>query len=373
MRLLKLFKMRNLLFTLCILISLAASSFAQIDNGTNYISDSKTKKIATKSQCDVIFTKKGDIIIALVKDTFAEIVKYKTCKDYITNATVSGAIVTLPTYEIDKIVFSNQLTKYYRVKRPITRSRNEIFKGENINPNESLKRNFLFPFMKQKSPPTSIFKNSKLKSNTKLDKSNFVFVSGGFGNQEIIPLFTEIGYLKQKNKRFGIGSSFSFISKPSDFGYNGNYEYVGLYYGPYTINGVYVGNAGYDDDGNYNGTGPYDNLGNYIGYSGGYDEVYGMIKPTINYFSILVDFKFNFLTKKRIQPFIITSLGGSYRSVGYNSTSKYYSDGFVSNSRISTGLDFISKNNKWVFSSFISWTDQPYIDQIIAFKLSFGF
>ena len=60
--------------------------------------------------------------------------------------------------------------------------------------------------MKQNSPPTSIFKNSTLKSNTKLDKSNFVFVSGGFGNQYVMPLFTEIGYLKQKNKRFGIGT-----------------------------------------------------------------------------------------------------------------------------------------------------------------------
>lgn len=370
--------MRKLLFTLCISISLAASSFAQIDNGTNYISDSKTKKIATKSQCDLIFTKKGDIISALVKDTFAEIVKYKTCKDYITNATVSGAIVTLPTYEIDKIVFSNQLTKYYNVKRPITRSRNEIFKGENIKPNESLKRNFLFPFMKQKSPPTSIFKKSKLKSNTKLDKSNFVFVSGGFGNQNSVPLFTEIGFLKQKSKKFGIGTSFSFISKPSVYGYK--YDFVGLSNGPYDQYGNYVGTAGYQQY--WNGStyqyyssnnGPYDQYGNYIGINGGYQNEYNLIKPTINYFSILVDFKFNFLTKKRIQPFIITSLGGSYRSVGYSSITNNYSDSFVSNSRISTGLDFISKNNKWVFSSFISLTDQSYIDEIIAFKLSFGF
>ena len=204
--------MRNLLFTLCILISLAASSFAQIDNGTNYISDSKTKKIATKSQCDVIFTKKGDIIIALVKDTFAEIVKYKTCKDYITNATVSGAIVTLPTYEIDKIVFSNQLTKYYRVKRPITRSRNEIFKGENINPNESLKRNFLFPFMKQKSLSLASLKKPTNKTKTALDKSNFVYISSGFGSEYPEAFFTDIGFLKQKNKKFGIGTSFSYIN-----------------------------------------------------------------------------------------------------------------------------------------------------------------
>ena len=228
MRLLKLFKMRNLLFTLCILISLAASSFAQIDNGTNYISDSKTKKIATKSQCDVIFTKKGDIIIALVKDTFAEIVKYKTCKDYITNATVSGAIVTLPTYEIDKIVFSNQLTKYYRVKRPITRSRNEIFKGENINPNESLKRNFLFPFMKQKSLSLASLKKPTNKTKTALDKSNFVYISSGFGSEYPEAFFTDIGFLKQKNKKFGIGTSFSYIFKPAQLYFNffnGNNEY----------------------------------------------------------------------------------------------------------------------------------------------------
>jgi hypothetical protein len=227
--------------------------------------------------------------------------------------------------------------------------------------------------MKQKSLSAASLKKTTLKTKTELDKSNFVYISSGFANQNSEPLFTEIGFLKQKNKRFGIGTSFSFITKPSDYGYNDNFEFVGLYYGPYTINGVYVGNAGYDDDGNYNGTGLYNSSGNYIGYSGGYDEVYGMIKPTINYFSLLVDFKFNFLTKKRIQPFIITSLGGSYRSVGYSSITNNYSDGFVSNSRISTGLDFISKNNKWVFSSFISWTDQSYIDEIIAFKLSFGF
>ena len=73
-----------------------------------------------------------------MKDTLVNVINYKTCKDYITNATVSGAIVTLPNYEIDKIVFSNQLTKYYNVKGPITRSRYEIFKGQNVNPHESL-------------------------------------------------------------------------------------------------------------------------------------------------------------------------------------------------------------------------------------------
>jgi len=327
MRLLKLFKMRKLLFTLCILISLAASSFAQIDNGTNYISDSKTKKIATKSQCDVIFTKKGDIIIALVKDTFAEIVKYKTCKDYITNATVSGAIVTLPTYEIDKIVFSNQLTKYYRVKRPITRSRNEIFKGENINPNESLKRNFLFPFMKQKSLSLASLKKPTNKTKTALDKSNFVYISSGFGSEYPEAFFTDIGFLKQKNKKFGIGTSFSYIFKPAQLYFNffnGNNEYI---------------------------------------------------TPTINYFSLLIDFKFNFLTEKRIQPFIITSLGGTYRYVGegyFTSINRYY-DELIPNARISSGIDFISKNNKWMFSPSFTLPFLSLIGPIIEFKYSFGF
>ena len=370
--------MKKLLFTLCISISLSVSSFAQIDNGTNYISDSKTKKIATKSQCDLIFTKKGDIISALVKDTFADIVNYKTCKDYITNATVNGGMISLPTYDIEKIVYSNQSTKYYRVKRPITRNRNEKFKNQNIKPNESLKRNFRLPFIKQKSLSAASLKKTTLKTKTELDKSNFVYISSGYGNQNSVPLFTEIGFLKQKNKRFGIGTSFSFITKPSDYGYT--YDFVGLSNGPYTIDGDYVGTAGYQQYWTGSGyqyyssnNGPYDQYGDYIGTNGGYQNEYNLIRPTINYFSILVDFKFNFLTKKRIQPFIITSLGGSYRSVGYNSTPKYYSDGFVSNSRISTGLDLISKNNKWVFSSFISWTDQSYIDEIIAFKLSFGF
>ena len=79
--------MKKKLFTICISIFLAASSLAQIDNGTNYISDSKTKNIATKSQCDQIFKKNGDIISALIKDTLIDVVKYKICKDYITNAT----------------------------------------------------------------------------------------------------------------------------------------------------------------------------------------------------------------------------------------------------------------------------------------------
>ena len=54
----------------------------------------------------------------------------------------------------------------------------------------------------------------------------------------------------------------------------------------------------------------------------------------------VIDFKFNFLTKKRIQPFIITSLGGSYRSIGYNSTPKYYPEGFIYKSRISSRQNY---------------------------------
>ncbi|MDA8556693.1 hypothetical protein N9K77_00510 [bacterium] len=53
-----------------------------------------------------------------------------------------------------------------RVKRPITRSRNEIFKGENIKPNETLKRNFLFPFMKQKSLSLASLKKPTNKTKT---------------------------------------------------------------------------------------------------------------------------------------------------------------------------------------------------------------
>ena len=352
-------------------IFIAVSSIAQIDNGTNYVSDSKNKNIATNSQCDQIFTKRGVIINALVKDTLANAVKYKTCKDYITNATVSGAIVTLPTYEIDKIVFSNQLTKYYNVKRPITRSRNEIFKGQNVNPDESLKRNFTFPFRNQKSLSAASLKKPTLKTNTELDKSKFIFISGGFGNQNEVPVFTEIGFLKQKSKKFGIGSSFSLVNKLSRYG--DTYDLVGLSNGPYDQYGNYVGTAGYNWNGFYSGNGPYNSSGDYIGYSGGYENGWDIIRPSVNYYSLLVDFKFNFLTKKRIQPFIITSLGGTYRSVGFISRPNNYSNSLDFISRISTGLDFISKNNKWVFSSFISWTSLDYIDQIIAFRLSYGF
>ena len=308
-------------------IFIAVSSIAQIDNGTNYVSDSKNKNIATNSQCDYIFTKSGEIINALVKDTLANSVKYKTCKDYITNATVSGAIVTLPTYEIDKIVFSNQLTKYYNVKRPITRSRNEIFKGQNVNPDESLKRNFRLPFRNQKSLSAASLKNPALKSNTELNKSKFITISTGFGSEYPEAFFTDIGFLKQKNKKFGIGTSFSYIFKPYQLNYyyfNGNNEYL---------------------------------------------------TPTINYFSLLIDFKFNFLTKKRIQPFIITSLGGTYRYVGegyFNSVNRY-SDGLIPNARISSGIDFISKNNKWMFSPSFTLPFLSEIGPIIEFKISFGF
>ena len=37
-----------------------------------------------------------------------------------------------------------------------------------------------------------------------------------------------------------------------------------------------------------------------------------------------------------------------------------------------TGLDFVSKNSKWILSPFFSWT-QSYIDEIIALDLSYGF
>ena len=202
--------MKKILFTICISIFFAASSLAQIDNGTNYISDSKTKKIATKSQCDQIFKKNGDVISALIKDTFADIIKYKTCKDYITNATVSGAIVTLPTYEIDKIVFSNQLTKFYNVKRPITRSRNEKLKNQNVKPNENSKRNFRSPFMKQKSlTVASLTKptpNNKLKGNnyviSGLDyRSYYDYYSFGFQFYDEIVINNQfLKYISLKNK-----------------------------------------------------------------------------------------------------------------------------------------------------------------------------
>ena len=40
-------------------------------------------------------------------------------------------MISLPTYDIEKIVYSNQSTKYYKVKRPITRNRKEKFKNQN--------------------------------------------------------------------------------------------------------------------------------------------------------------------------------------------------------------------------------------------------
>ena len=101
---------------------------------------------------------------------------------------------------------------------------------------------------------------------------------------------------------------------------------------------------------------------------------YEYLTSTINYFSLLIDFKFNFLSEKRIQPFIITSLGGTYRYVGegYFTSIYRYSDGLIPNARISTGLEFISKNNKWMFSPSFTLPFISGIGPIIEFKFSFG-
>lgn len=339
---LKHFNMKRLHFTLILSIFIMVSSFAQSDNGTNFITNSTSGKLTAKSQCDLIYAKDGKIISSLVKDTLAKTVSYKICNDYGTNATVNGNLYSLENSKIKKIVFSDGLIKYYGISK---------------------------------------FKNKKPQSipDLNFNKSNFIYISGG--SNDYSETFTEIGFLKQKTKNFAIGTSLSFMRRPYEYRSYETYEFTGLSSGQYTDQGVFVGTAGYDSFWNgftyeyfLTNNGPYNATGDYIGSDGGYERQYiDTSIPELNFFSFYVDFKYSLLAKKRIQPFIISSLGGTYMSVGYNSSSSTsdYSDGFEANLRICSGIDFFTKNNNFVFTLLSNFITDSYLSPIIGARISF--
>ena len=137
--------------------------------------------------------------------------------------------------------------------------------------------------------------------------------------------------------------------------------------GQYTDQGIFVGTAGYEPFWNgftyeyfLTNNGPYNATGDYIGSDGGYERQYNdRSNPELNFFSFYVDFKYSLLAKKRIQPFIISSLGGYYMSVGYTSSHSFYgvsSSRFGADLRICSGIDFFTKNNKFIFTLLSSLT-----------------
>ena len=53
---------------LLMVIFLGFSATAQIDNGTNYIPDSRNSELKAESLCDQLITKDGKIVSVLVKE-----------------------------------------------------------------------------------------------------------------------------------------------------------------------------------------------------------------------------------------------------------------------------------------------------------------
>ena len=125
MHLLKPYKMKIKFINLLILIFLGFSVTAQIDNGTNYIPDSRNSQLKAGSLCDQLFTKDGKTYNVLVKETTLEDVKYKMCRDYGTNATVSGPLISLENSKIEKIIYSDGKTKYFN-KSKIKKTKKNI-------------------------------------------------------------------------------------------------------------------------------------------------------------------------------------------------------------------------------------------------------
>ena len=109
---------------------------AQIDNGTNYISNSKSNRLAAKSQCDIIYTKKDKIVNALVKDTLVDVVLYKLCNDYGTNATVMGGVMSMNINEIEKIIFKDGSIKSYGKSNIVSSNLSGGLNLLNINKNK---------------------------------------------------------------------------------------------------------------------------------------------------------------------------------------------------------------------------------------------
>lgn len=125
---------------LLVLIFLGFSVTAQIDNGTNYIPDSRNSQLKAGSLCDQLFTKDGKTYNVLVKETTLEDVKYKMCRDYGTNATVSGPLISLENSKIQKIIFSDGNIKFYNKS-------NKVLKKNSVKsidePKSKLRKNML--------------------------------------------------------------------------------------------------------------------------------------------------------------------------------------------------------------------------------------
>tara|TARA_Y100001954_G_scaffold234526_1_gene290210 strand:+ start:705 stop:1784 length:1080 start_codon:yes stop_codon:yes gene_type:complete len=356
MHLLKLFKMKIKFINLMMLILFGFSATAQIDNGTNYIQDSRNGDLNFNSQCDQLFIRNGEVISVIVKETTSDFIKYKTCNNYGSLATIKSGVVLISSSKVDKIIYSNTKVQY--------------FNGRTYN-NLSI---------------TSLFKKEDEKKEFSIDKRNYIFVSGG--TNQFSQAFAEIGILKQKSKNFAYGTSFSFMRRPYEYSsyydYVYTYDFVGIDSGPYTSNGTYIGTAGWDlvfvpGSGNipiYSGNGPYNSSGNYVGTNGGYEQNYSYQAvidetPEINHFSFFADLKFSFLAKKRIQPFVISSFGGTLTSVGYTSTpNNNYTDVFTFDVRLSSGIDFFFRNNKMVLSLISNATTNSVLDAIFGMKFS---
>ena len=107
MHLLKPYKMKIKFVNLLMAIYLGFSATAQIDNGTNYIPDSRNSELKAESLCDQLITKDGKIVSVLVKEVNPNLVKYKMCRDYGTNASVSGSLILIEKSKIQKIIFAD--------------------------------------------------------------------------------------------------------------------------------------------------------------------------------------------------------------------------------------------------------------------------
>ena len=125
---------------LLILIFLGFSVTAQIDNGTNYIPDSRNSQLKSGSLCDQLFTKDGKTYNVLVKETTLEDVKYKMCRDYGSNASVSGPLISLENSKIEKIIFSDGNIKFFNKS-------NKVLKKNSVKsidePKSQLRKNML--------------------------------------------------------------------------------------------------------------------------------------------------------------------------------------------------------------------------------------
>lgn len=92
---------------LVMVIFLGFSVTAQIDNGTNYIPDSRNSELKAESLCDQLTTKDGKTVSVLVKEVTPDIIKYKICKDYGSNTSVSGSEILMEKSKIQKIIFAD--------------------------------------------------------------------------------------------------------------------------------------------------------------------------------------------------------------------------------------------------------------------------